>query len=106
MGMDANINGTDVRFSGLLAEIAFERFPILRDTANNDGYIDIPHDMLAEIAAALCYRLDDMKITTSYLDGVDTLSRIREMQTGLFKAGTLIQWLADEENQNSSLCFA
>jgi hypothetical protein len=106
MGMDANINGRDVRLSNLLAEVAFDLFPVCKLMANDKGYCEFDKYEVSCIIVSLSEKLDDMKINESLMHGEIPMDRVRRQIMNLGKLYSLMDWCQDPKNDDTTLCFA
>ena len=103
MGMDAIIKGMDLRFSQLLAEVAYELYPELGDA---QGFIELDRGQISRIISTMAKRLDDFKIYEN--DGLSRefipLRRVQYLILNTQKLYALLNWWQD--NKEETLMFA
>ena len=98
MGMDAIIKGKDLRFSQLLAEVAYELYPELK---KNEGYIELSSLRIGALITEMAIKLDLFRIIEK--DKIP-LKRVQYIISNASKLYTLIEWY-DETDILDTLIF-
>jgi hypothetical protein len=95
MGMDAIIEGKDLRFSQLLAESTYKLYPEVRMYGDFHGYIDLTRDKILKIIDLMAEELETFSLRDS--SGNIPLQNAQYMVSNTMKLYTLLEWTFKDE---------
>ena len=105
MGMDAIVDGMDLRFSQLLADVTFKLFPDIKEGLKKEAFVELTRPQVGMIIGTMARRLDDFKIyqNDSLSQEFIPLKRVQYLLSNAQKLYTLLTWW---DKELTSLSFA
>jgi hypothetical protein len=99
MGMDAIIEGVDLRFSQLLAEVTYELCPEIEEQLNKEAFLKLSRLQVGMIIGTMARRLDDFKIYENNTLSQEFLpvQRVQYLLSNVQKLYTLLNWWEKKE---------
>ena len=104
MGMDAIVDGMDLRFSQLLAEVTLEQFPETKKQLDKEAFLELTRVQVGIVIGTMARRLDDFNIYQN--DGLSQefipMQRVQYLLSNAQKLHTLLNWWINTDEQTLS----